>query len=66
MEMTENIVRMVRNDVAQNLAAAAKSSQKQPDPHRSNAGDKPIGVEDSTRNRQLPGNAVPRTRTVSQ
>ena len=44
MEMTENIVRMVRNDVAQNLAAAAKSSQKQPDPHRSNAGDKTIGV----------------------
>jgi DNA-binding winged helix-turn-helix (wHTH) protein len=38
-EMAENMWRMVRKDVAENLAAAARSSQAQPDMHRSNTGE---------------------------
>ena len=41
-EMAENILRMVRKDVAENLAAAAKSSRGRPDEHRLNAGDASI------------------------
>jgi DNA-binding winged helix-turn-helix (wHTH) protein len=38
-EMAENILRMVGKDVAENLAAAAKSSQAQPDARRWKGGD---------------------------
>jgi len=38
-EMAENMLRMVRKDVAENLAAAAKSSQGRPDVHGLNAGE---------------------------
>jgi DNA-binding winged helix-turn-helix (wHTH) protein len=38
-EMAENILRMVRKDVAENLAAAARSSQGRPDAPGLNAGD---------------------------
>ncbi len=38
-EMAENIFRMVRKDVVENLVAAAKSSQEKPDVDRSNSGE---------------------------
>jgi DNA-binding winged helix-turn-helix (wHTH) protein len=41
-EMAENILRMVRKDVAENLAAAAKSSQAHADARRLNAGEASI------------------------
>jgi DNA-binding winged helix-turn-helix (wHTH) protein len=60
-EMAENILRMVRKDVAENLAAAAKSSQAQPDAHPG------VRAEPSDGKGELRGGAaVPRMRTVSE
>ena len=65
-EMAENILRMVRKDVAENLAAASRSSQVQPDVRGAKA-DGLIGSEEkSAGNRELPSADVPRLRTVSE
>ncbi|HTW30173.1 MAG TPA: winged helix-turn-helix domain-containing protein [Candidatus Sulfotelmatobacter sp.] len=59
-EMAENILRMVRKDVAENLAAAARSSRPQPDAHSL------VGADQSDAKVELHGTAIPRIRTVSQ
>lgn len=81
-EMAENILRMVRKDVGENLAAAARSRQGQPDAQGLNAGEASIPegkdawdveglarrkrAEESARNSELRGTGVPRVRTVSE
>jgi DNA-binding winged helix-turn-helix (wHTH) protein len=62
-EMTENILRMVRKDVAQNLAAAAKSSHGQSDARGMNAGEASIP---KSKNSELRGTEIPHIRTVSE
>src|SRR5580698_4312400 len=60
-EMAENVLRLVRKDVAENLAAAAKNSQAQPDAHPW------VRAEPSDGKGELRGGtAVPRIRTVSE
>jgi DNA-binding winged helix-turn-helix (wHTH) protein len=77
-EMTENILRMVGKDVAENLAAAAKSSHGRPGEHGLNVGDASVperrnikeleALERRKRDEGLIGNVgvgIPRIRTVS-
>jgi DNA-binding winged helix-turn-helix (wHTH) protein len=77
-EMVGNILRLVRKDVAENLAAAAKSSQGQPDARHSEEaeilarrkrGDEGLiggGEKSAGNNNELRGTEIPRLRTVSE
>jgi DNA-binding winged helix-turn-helix (wHTH) protein len=62
-EMAENMLRMVRKDVAENLAAAARSSHAQPDAQTETDGEASI-IEG--KNGEPQGAEVPRLRTVSE
>ncbi len=63
-EMAENMLRMVRKDVAENLAAAAKSSQGRSDVHSDEG---LIGnAVGGAGNGEVRGTEVPRIRTVAE
>jgi DNA-binding winged helix-turn-helix (wHTH) protein len=67
-EMVENILRLVRKDVAENLAAAAKQSEEAEILARRKHGDEGLmgSAERSAGNNEQRGAEIPRIRTVSE